>query len=148
DLARGKLRKKLPALRQALNGRFRSHQAFLVGQLLAQIDYLDETIDAFCAQVLTMMAPFAAELERLDTIPGVDQRTAESLVAELGVDMRAFPTAAHLASWAGLCPGNHESAGKHKSGRTRRGNGWLRGALIEAALAASRASTTALAARY
>jgi transposase len=95
-----------------------------------------------------VIAPFAQALDRLDTIPGVDQQTAEMLVAELGVDMRTFPTASHLASWAGLCPGNHESAGKRKSGRTRKGNYWLRGALIEAALAASRASTTALAARY
>jgi transposase len=148
DLARGKLRKKLPALRQALSGRFRSHHAFLVGQLIAQLDYLDETINTFSAQISTVIAPFTEAIARLDSIPGISQRTAEILVAELGVDMSAFPTASHLASWAGLCPGNHESAGKHKAGTMRHGNRWLRGALIEAALAASRASKTALAARY
>ena len=95
------------------------------------------------------MAPFAEQLARLDTIRGVNKRTAEVLIAELGPDMSVFPTAKHAASWAGLCPGNHESAGKHRSGRTRHGNRWLRAALIEAALAASVRSTTgAFAARY
>jgi transposase len=95
------------------------------------------------------MAPFAEQLARLDTIRGVNKRTAEVLIAELGTDMSVFPTAKHAASWAGLCPGNHESAGKHRSGRTRHGNRWLRTALIEAALAASVRSTTgAFAARY
>ena len=148
ELARGKLRKKVPALRQALAGRFRPHHAFLVGHLLAHIDYLDELIDAVGAQVATLITPFAEAVERLDTIPGIDQRTAEVLVAELGVDMSVFPTAGHLASWAGLCPGNNESAGKHKSGKTRKGDRWLRTALVEAAQAAARASRTALAARY
>lgn len=149
DLARGKLRKKLPALRQALVGRFRAHHAFLVSQLLAHLDYLDESIETVSAQIDTAMAPFQEELARLDTIHGVNKRTAEVIVAELGVDMTVFPTAKHAASWAGLCPGNHESAGKHRSGRTRHGNRWLRTALIEAALAASVRSTKgALAARY
>ena len=148
DLARGKLRKKLPALRQALAGRFRPHHAFVVGQLLAQIDYLEEAIEAFSAQVADAIAPFADVVQRLDTIPGVNQRTAETLVAEVGVDMSVFPTAGHLASWAAVCPGNNESAGKHRSGKTRKGNRWLRSALIEAALAATRASNTALSARY
>jgi transposase len=149
DLARGKLRKKLPALRQALLGHFRAHHAFLVGQLLAHLDYLDEAIETVSTQIEGAMAPFAEALARLDTIRGVNQRTAEVLIAELGPDMRVFPTARHAASWAGLCPGNHESAGKHRSGRTRHGNRWLRAALIEAALAASVRSTTgAFAARY
>ena len=149
DLARGKLRRKLPALRQALAGRFRAHHAFLVSPLLAHLDYLDEAIATVGGQLDVIMAPFADELARLDTIPGVNQRTAEVLIAELGVDMTAFPTAQHVASWAGLCPGQNESAGKHHSGKTRRGNRWLRAALIEAALAASRRSTTgAFAARY
>lgn len=94
------------------------------------------------------MAPFAEAHARLDTIPGVGPRTAEVLIAELGVDMSVFPSARHLASWAGLCPGNNESAGKHRSGRTRKGNRWLRAALVEAALAAIRTSNCALAARY
>jgi transposase len=149
DLARGRLRKKLPALRQALVGRFHGHHAFLVAQILAHLDDLDEAIGAVSTQIDTVIAPFAEELARLDTIPGVNQRTAEVLIAELGVDMRVFPTAGHLASWAGLCPGNNESAGKHRSGRTRKGNRWLRGALIEAALAAGTHSAKgAFAARY
>src|SRR5207249_3416001 len=148
DLARGALRRKLPALRQALTGRFRPHHAFLVSQVLAQLDYLDEVIEALSTHLDEVMAPFAEEVSRLDTIPGVNKRTAEVLIAEIGVDMGVFPTAGHLASWAGLCPGNNESAGKHRSGKTRKGNRWLRAALTEAALAATRRAGCALAARY
>ena len=147
DWARGKLRAKLPALRQALAGRFRPHHAFLVSQRLAHLDYRDEAIDTLRARLPEVMAPFTAELGRLDSIPGVAQRTAEVLIAELGVDMTQFPSAGHAASWVGLCPGNHESAGKHKSGRTRKGNRWLRAALTEAAHAATR-TDSALAAQY
>jgi transposase len=147
ELARGTLRRKLPALRQALAGRFRPHHGFLVGQLLAHLDYLDEAIATLSTQIEVAIAPFAVMVTRLDSIPGVSQRTAEVLIAEIGVDMRVFPTAGHLASWAGLCPGNNESAGKHRAGRTRSGNRWLRMTLVEAALAASRTST-ALGARY
>src|SRR5438093_657735 len=117
DLARGKLRKKLPALRQALAGRFRPHHAFLVSQLLAHVDYLDEAITTVSEEVERRLAPFAAQLTQLDTIPGIDTRTAEAIIAELGVDMSFFPSDRHLASWAAICPGNHESAGKHKSVR-------------------------------
>src|SRR6266849_8467176 len=124
DLARGNLRKKLPALRQALAGRFRPHHGFLVAQILAHLDYLDEAIDAVSQQLDVVMAPFADEVARLDTIHGVNKRTAEVIIAEIGVDMRVFPTAGHLASWAGLCPGNNESAGKHRSGKTRKGDPW------------------------
>jgi len=148
ELARGKLRAKLPALRQALAGRFRPHHAFLVSQLLAHVDYLDETIATVSERIEVTMAPFAEELARLDTIHGVARRTAEVLIAELGVDMRQFPSERHVASWVGLCPGNNDSAGKHKSGKTRRGNRWLRAALTEAALAAIRTSNSAFAARY
>jgi transposase len=148
ELARGKLRQKLPALRQALTGRFRRHHAFLVSQLLAHLDYLDEAIENVSQQIAEVIAPFDAEVKRLDTILGVGQRTAEVMVAELGIDMRVFPTAAHAASWSGLCPGNNESAGKHKSGRTRRGNRWLRTALVEAAHGAVRRADSAYAARY
>jgi transposase len=148
DLARGALRKKLPALRQALAGRFRPHHGFLVGQLLAHLDYLDETIATLSQRVEEVIVPFADELARLDTIHGVARRTAEVLIAELGVDMRQFPSDRHVASWTGLCPGNNESAGKHKSGKTRRGNRWLRAALVEAALAAIRTPHSAFAARY
>jgi len=149
DLARGNLRKKLPALRQALVGRFRTHHAFLVAQILAHLDYLDESIEAVSQQIDVVIAPFADEVARLDTIHGVNKRTAEVIIAEIGVDMRVFPTAGHLASWAGLCPGNNESAGKHRSGKTRKGDPWLRAALVEAALAAStRSNRGAFGARY
>jgi len=148
DLARGALRKKLPALRQALNGRFRPHHAFLVGQILAHVDYVEEAIEAVSQQIDVVIAPFTSALECLSTIPGVKKRTAEVILAEIGPDMSAFPSAAHLASWAGLCPGNNESAGKHRSGRTRKGTPWLRTALTEAALGAIRHGRGALATRY
>jgi len=148
DLAQGKLRRKLPALREALAGRFRTHHALLVSQLLAHLDYLDEALDILTTQIEEALAPFAREAARLDAIPGVGPRTAEILIAELGVDMRQFPTARHVASWAGLCPCTHESAGKHRAVRTRKGNRWLRAALIEAALAAINVRDSALAARY
>jgi transposase len=148
DLARGKLRRKLPALRQALAGRFRAHHAFLVSQLLAHVDYLDEAITTMSEEVQRGLAPFTAQLKQLDTIPGIDTRTAEAIIAELGVDMSPFPSDRHLASWAAICPGNHESAGKHKSGKTRNGNRWLRTTLIEAAAGAIRTKDSALGARY
>jgi transposase len=148
ELAKGRLRKKLPALRAALAGRFRAHHAGLVSQLLAHLDYLDEAIGELSQQIAERMAPFAAEIERLDPIAGVDRRTAEVLIAELGVDMRVFPSDRQLASWAGLCPGNNASAGKHKSGKTRKGNRWLRTGLTEAALAAIRTTDSAFGARY
>jgi transposase len=148
ELARGKLRAKLPALRQALVGRFRAHHAFLVSQLLAHLDYLDEAISTLSDQVEAVIAPFGKELRRLDTIHGVNQRTAEGIIAEIGVDMSQFPSDRHLTSWVGLCPGNNESAGKRKSGKTRKGNRWLRTTLTEAALAAIRTKDSALAARY
>ena len=106
-------------------------------------------MDTVSAQLDTAMAPFQEARARVDTIHGVNTRPAELLIAELGADMTVFPTAKHAASWAGLCPGNHESAGTHRSGRTRHGHRWLRAALIEAALAASVRSTAgAFAARY
>jgi transposase len=148
DLARGALRKKLPALREALSGRFRPHHAFLVSQILAHVDYVEEAIETVSQQIDVVIAPFTSAIERLSTIPGVKRRTAEVVLAEIGPDMSVFPSAAHLASWAGLCPGNNESAGKHRSGRTRKGTPWLRTALTEAALGAIRHGHGALAARY
>jgi transposase len=147
DLARASLRRKLPALRQALPSRFRPHHAFVLGQLLAHLDYLEEAITTLSTEIERVMAPFAEPWRRLDTIPGINQRTAEVILAEIGPDMRAFPSAGHLASWAALGPGQHESAGQHKSGKTRKGNRWLRAALIEAAAGASRAKNSALQAR-
>jgi transposase len=148
DLARGRLRAKLPRLRQALTGRFRGHHAFLVSELLAHLDYLDETILTLGAAIEGHLAPLATALARLQTIPGVKQRTVEALVAEIGVDMTRFPTTGHLASWAGLCPGNHQSAGKRRRSRTRKGDRWLKITLTEAALAAIRVKGAALGARY
>jgi transposase len=148
DLARGTLRKKLPALRQALAGRFQAHHAFMVSHHLSHLDYLDETIEALSTRIEEALRPFEEELNRLDSIPGVGRRTAEVIVAEVGLDLSRFPTAANLVSWAGLCPGQHESAGKRGSARIRPGNRWLRTALIEAASMAARTRDTALAARY
>ena len=148
DLARGKLRAKRPELERALAGQFGPHQRFLVAQQLAHLDFLDEAIDRVSAEIGERTRPCAEALERLDSIPGVGRRTAETLVAEIGTDMARFPSAAHLASWAGMCPGSDESAGKRRSGRTRKGNRWLRTALVEAAQAAARTKDTYLAAQH
>jgi len=148
DLARGRLRKKLPALRRALLGRFRRHHAFLVEQILAKIDFLDETVTRITAELDERLAPFAPMLANLDTMPGVNRATAVSIIAETGGDMTRFPTAGHLCSWAGMCPGHDESAGKRRSGKTRKANRYLRAALIQSALGASHANRTALQARY
>jgi transposase len=113
NLARGRLRAKLPALQEALEGRFQAHHRLLVAELLAHLDYLDEAIARLSSEVARVVAPFSPLLALLCTIPGVDRRTAEVILAEIGIDMGRFPSAAHLASWAGLCPGNNESAGKH-----------------------------------
>jgi transposase len=148
DLARGQLRQKRPQLQRALAGRFGAHQRFLLAQQLAHLESLEELIEQVDREVEERLRPFAEVVDRLDTIPGVGRRTAEILIAEIGLDMTRFPTAAHLASWAGMCPGNHESAGRRKSGKTRKGDQWLRAALIETAHASARARHTYLAALY
>ena len=148
DLARGRLRGKLPALRQALQGRFRPHHAFLLEQILAKIDFLEEVIAACSARIDEQLTPFVAPMGRLQTIPGVKQRTAEVIMAETGGDMTQFPSDGHLCSWGGVCPGQDESAGKRRVTSTRHGNPALRMALIEAATAASRTKATALSALY
>src|SRR5205807_6143513 len=124
-------------LRQALEGRFTAHHALLVSHLLSHIDYLDETISSLSAEIEERLRPFEREVELLCTIPGVAQRTAEVILAELGPDMDRFPTHRHAASWAAICPGNEQSAGKRLSGKTRKGDRWLRTALIEAAQSAA-----------
>ena len=141
EFARGRLREKRPSLERALAGRFGPHQRFLVAEILAHIDYLDDTIERLSAEIGERERPFETVLDRLDTIPGVGRRIAEIIVAEVGPDVRRFPSAGHLASWAGLCPGQDESAGKRRSGKTRKGNRWLRTALVEAAQAARRTKT-------
>jgi len=148
DLARGKLRTKLPELERALVGRFGAHHRFLVAQQLGHIDYLDEVIARLSAEIAERLRPFEDALIRLDTINGVGRMTAEVIVAELGTDMSRFPSDRHAASWAALCPGNHESAGKRQSGKTRKGNRYLRTALVEAAQAAGRSRNTYLSAQY
>jgi transposase len=148
DLARGKLRAKLPELERALVGRFGAHQRFLVAQQLSHIDALDEIIARLSAEIAERVRPFEDEITRLDAITGVGRATAEVLVAELGTDMSRFPTDRHVASWAALCPGNHQSAGKRQSGKTRKGNRALRTALVEAAHAAGRSRNTYLSAQY
>ena len=148
DLARGKLRKKLPDLRRALTGRFRPHHAFLLEQVLAKLDFLDEALDRLMAEIEARLGPFASMLAAVDTIPGINRVGAISLLAEPGGDMTRFATAAHLCRWGAMCPGQNESAGKRHSGKTRKGNRYLRAALIQAALAASRAQGTALQAQY
>jgi transposase len=119
ELAHGSMRKKMALLHQALTGHMGAHQRFVLAQQLAHIDTLDDTIAQCSSEIAERMQPFEAQLERLCTIPGVGRRIAETLLAEIGVDMTRFPTAKHLASWAGVCPGNYESAGKRKSGKTR-----------------------------
>jgi transposase len=147
-LAKGKLRKKQDALEQALTGLVGAHQRFVLREQLGHIDDLDARIARLSAELEARLRPFAAQLAALDTIPGIGRQTAEVILAELGADLSRFPSAAHLASWAGLCPGNHESAGKRHSGRTRKGNPWLRDALVEAAWAAARTKGTYLSAHY
>lgn len=148
ELARGRMRAKRDLLGQALQGRFSAHHRLLVSEQLAHIDSLDEAIERMSAHIAERLRPFEAQLQRLETIPGIKRRLAEVLVAEIGVDMSRFPSARHLASWAGMCPGNNESAGKRLSGRTRKGSPWLRSALVEAAHAASRTKECYLSAQY
>ena len=148
EMAKGTLRTKRGQLVDALSGRFTDHHAFLLGQLLAHVEHLDRAIAECGARIEGAMLPFSQAAIRLQTITGVGRRTAETLVAEVGVDMSRFPTPAHLASWAAMCPGNNESAGRRKSGRIRKGNLWLKSALIEAAWAASHQRGTYLGALY
>ncbi|MGH8922313.1 MAG: IS110 family transposase [Actinomycetes bacterium] len=149
DLAEGRLRKKIPALREALEGRFDEHHALLVGAILAHIDFLDAQVGRLSEAIEAQLGPAGLGGVRLaGTITGVAARTGEVMVAEIGTDMGRFPTARHLASWAGGCPGNDQSAGRRRSGRTRKGSKWLGVALEEAALAAIRAKDTYLSAQY
>lgn len=148
DLAKGRLREKRPQLERALAGVVRPHQQFLLAEHLGHLDYLEEAIARVSAQVEERLRPFEAEIQLLDTIPGVNRRVAEVLLAEIGTDLVRFPTAQHLASWAGMCPGNDESAGKRRSGRTRKGIPWLRWVLIEAAHGAAHTKGTYLAAQF
>lgn len=148
DLARGKLREKRAGLEQALSGRVQPHHRFLLAEQLCHIDALEESIARLSAEIAERVRPFEREIALLDTIPGVARAGAEALLAEMGPDMSRFPSARHLASWAGVCPGNHESAGKRKTGKTRKGSPWLRSLLVEAAWGASHTKDTYLSAQY
>lgn len=148
ELAKNRLRKKRPQLRAALEGWFSPTHRVIVREILAHIDYLDNAVQRLTREIEERLAPFAPKVEQLDTIPGVTQRIAQIIVAEIGLDMERFPSENHLASWAGLCPGNNESAGKHLSGRTRKGSVWLKSALVEAAQAAVRMKHTYFGAQY
>ena len=148
ELAKGRLREKRETLTKALEGRVKAHHRFLLTELLCQIDNLEETIAHFDQEIAEYCRPFEEAVVLLDTIPGVARTTAEAIVAEIGTDMSRFPSADNLASWAGVAPGNHESAGKRKSGRTRQGNQALTAALNQAAHAAAHMKNTYLSAQY
>jgi transposase len=148
DMAKQRLRAKLPQLRQALLGKVTDHHRFLLRTLLEQVDALEKLVARYSERIDEAMAPFAQARDRLQTIPGVSQRTAECMIAELGVQMDQFPSEGHLASWAGLCSGLNESAGKKRSSKTRRGSRWLRQTMVQAAWAASHTKATYLAAQY
>jgi len=156
ELAKGILRRKIPALRQALRGRFTDHHALLIGlsldhtaHLEAAIARLDERIDTvFTTHTSEASVPFARARDRLDTITGVGKRAAETIMAEIGVEMTRFPTAAHLASWAGVSPGNNITGGKRGSGKTTHGDVWLLDILVQCAWAAARTRDTYLSAQF
>jgi transposase len=148
ELARGRLRAKLPALRQALDGRVSAQHRILLRHLLAHLEFLEAQLAALTTEIEAALTPFAEAVALLQTMPGVAEGTASAIVAEIGTDMSRFPSAAHLASWAGLCPGNRQSAGKRLSGRIRPGNVWLRAALGEAAWAAIHISDAYVAGLY
>jgi len=147
-LGRGQLRAKRDALAQALTGQVSPHQRFMLAQHLAHIDFLDEQIAAAGEEIAERLRPFEAELAILDSIPGIGAWSAQVILAEIGPDMGRFPDEGHLASWAGMCPGHDESAGKRRSGKTRKGNPWLRVTLTEAAYAAGRGKDPYLSGRY
>ncbi len=148
DLAQGKLRAEIPALEEALRGVPSETQRWLLREQLDKVAELDRAIGRLDAKIAELCLPFAAALAVLDQIPGVNARIAQIIVAEVGLDMSRFQTASNLASWAGMCPGNRQSAGKSQGGKTRKGNGWLRQALVEAGWAASRSKGTSRSATY
>ena len=148
ELARGRLRAKRAQLQEALAGRMTAHHSFLLAEHLSFMEALDEAIARVSEEIDQRLTAEQEAIALLDTIPGVGQRAAEILIAEIGTDMSRFPSAKHLASWAGMCPGNHESAGKRLSGKTRKGSRWLRQVLGEIAHAAAKTKQTYLAAQY
>ncbi len=148
DLACGRMRRKLHALAEALVGHLDDHHAFLARMICRHVDHLDQMIADLDTRIDAQMAPMRAPQGLLDTIDGINKRTAEVIIAEIGTDMNRFPTAAHLASWAGLCPGNNKTGGKAKPGHVRPGDRWLKAILGSAALGATRKKDTYLNAQY
>jgi transposase len=148
DLARGRLREKIPALQLALHGRLTDHHRWLLRLQWEQLEFLEAQIAKLDAQIQAHVTEYQDAITLCTTIPGIEEVAAANLVAEIGVNMEQFPSAQHLASWAGLCPGNHESAGKRLSGTSRKGNAWLRRSLCQAAWAASHTKDTYLATRF
>jgi transposase len=156
ELAKGKLRKKIPELRRALQGRFGDHHALLIGMSLDHIAHLEAAMARLDDQIDTLFAtntnedgiPFEQARDHLDTIPGVAKRAAEAIIAEIGVDMSRFPTAGHLASWAGMAPGNNITGGKRGSGRTTKGDVWLGEILNQCAWSAARTRDTYLSGQF
>jgi len=148
DLARGRLRAKRELLTRAVVGRFTAHHAFLITEHLSQLDYLEDAMERVTAEIAQRLQAEHDAIDLLDTVPGIGRRAAEIIIAEIGADLGRFPSAKHLASWAGMCPGNAESGGKRLSGKTRKGNRWLRQVLIEIAHVAAKTRGTYLAAQY
>lgn len=148
ELARGRLRAKLPELEQALEGRVTAHHRFLLREFMRQLAFLEGQVARFEQEIGRHMGPFEWAAELLMTMPGVNRTAACALLAEIGADMSRFPSARHLASWAGLCPGNHESAGKRRSGKSHRGNRWIKGVMTEIAWAACRTKNSYSNAQY
>jgi transposase len=148
DLAKGRLRKKLPLLQKALSGKFRKHHAFMATQVLSLIDGIEATLEDVSTQIEEMMRPFEETVIKLKEIPGLERKIIEDILAEITDNMSNFPTSRHIASWAAICPGNNESAGRRKSGKTRHGNKWLCTALVQAARAAVRKKDSYFAALY
>jgi transposase len=148
ELARGRLRDKQGLLVKALSGTIKPHHRFMLAQHLSHIDYLDEAIERLDAEIQEKLRPFEATIARWDSLPGINRRIAEIVIAEVGADLNPFEDARHLASWAEMCPGNNESGGKRRSGKTRKGSKWLRRALVEAAHGAAHTKNSYFQAQY
>ena len=148
DLAKGRLRIKVPMLREALRGRFRQHHAVMLGHIMDTVMHLETKIDQLDTDIDRVMAPFVTARDRLDTITGIGKRSAECIIAEIGIDMSQFPTAGHLASWAGLCPGNNISGGKRRPASPNQGNRWLCETLNQCAWAAANTRKTYLGTQF
>lgn len=148
ELSKGRLRNKREELAESLDGRFRPHHALLLSRMLEHIDFIDGAIEDCDRVIEGMLRPFLLKIENMDTVTGVDVRAAQDIIAEIGIDMSVFHSHKHLCSWASMCPGNNESGGKRKSGKTRHGNKWLRSILVQCAHAAGHSRKTYLGAQF